>query len=275
MRIGIVLNNPRRASSPENATGLRHVRAYWLGKAFRELGVETLTLPSAGDFPADCDHLLVLNRKLLEDPLWIRQAKSRIRGLVCSIVDGCVQATLEDQAFFCLASQWKRPRCSWIGLAADGRLFQPGPAGVGVRVLVDHPHYAGRPDDSALLLDSLNGHGFEVKRLGQLDLLGRYIGPVSHAAAARLHAWADIFATTHRESLGVSVIEAALAGNLIVHREGHLKPAILDGLCCVAWTEKPDWSEAAANIDRHGCRQAALGYDRWLKVAEIIARTLG
>jgi len=171
-----------------------------------------------------------------------------------------------------------------LGWAADGNVFQPNQDRRPLRILLDHPHYIeGQPDETDMLVRSLMEVSAKVCRFGptaeeDIDPANytptkRYGSRMPHLKVAAIHGKAHVFCVTHQESQGLSVLEAAMSGSLIVAKKGHIKPALLDGLAHVTYEEQPDWDATLAQVNPARARRLALPYDRWDEVGQIIYDT--
>lgn len=286
MRIAIVLSAWRKAMSLAHAAGIRQVRAFYLAREFRALGIEVV-LRAVQQDDLEADHCLCLSRNVLQSQAAMGRLRKSISGKIGSICDTWKQRSLEDITFYCLLDEEASvpPPCIYCGVAADGRVFQPWQSAGAIRVLLDHPHY-GQPvmDDSQQILESLRGIDADVFRFGRSSVewikpgepsdTSQYAAAVLHRDVAAAHNLAHVFVTTHPESLGLSVIEAAMAGDLIVTRRGHLKPAVLEGLRCYVWDRQIDWEEGRRQVDPGASRRAAEQHDRWPAMAEIMVDAL-
>lgn len=173
------------------------------------------------------------------------------------------------------------PQCVHLGVAADAEYFRPQ-QNSNVTVLVDHPHYTqNQADDTPMIVKSLRGSGAKVLRFGkqqveEIDVEGvnaeeRYYPGCSHAEVAAAHNRAHVFYTTHRESMGLAVIEAAMAGNLIVTKRSHIKPTMLEGLHCLVYDKDPPvWDTVLSAINPLKARTKAMRYDRWREMGWIV-----
>lgn len=226
-------------------------------------------------------------------PVWRRMGISPFLSAIRRKVPGCVSTLcdmpralgMEDITFYGIRHPADFPladRTVELGWAADGSVLVPRQEEGKTRVLLDHGHYNHKEDDSDMLLKSLepwkdwvtvarfSPHGVEEVDLNSWTPVDQRHPSASYFQATQAHNRSHVFCVTHQESLGLSTLEAAMAGNLVVCRKGFIKSVLLDKMRHVEYEEKPDWKEIFAAIDVDACRQKVKPFDRWMEMAQIV-----
>lgn len=184
----------------------------------------------------------------------------------------------------------------YIGWAADPALNYPDQDPNDLRILVDHTNYGPNPVDSTVkvlteikeMIDSglwqerfksVSVRRFDSGRVvdvdfDNLDNIIRYDRtaiPISEIS--KEHSRAHIFCVTHPESVGLVVLETAMAGALILSPEGFLPRDRLDTVRAIEWEENINWADVLDQIDITASRQKALE-NSWENVAKRIRSEL-
>lgn len=181
----------------------------------------------------------------------------RIPGLRCAIVDFPVFRRYQEDILFCVLPRTDglRDRLREImngaervqmGWCAAPAICTPAPRGPGapLSIFVDHGHYGG-PDRTATIMDGINRFAttrtpdpISVTYQGNRGIAAFEIGSqfadppyerenkVPWQEIQSHYARADIFCVTHRESAGLAVIEAAMAGAHVLVPEEDGSPFI-------------------------------------------------
>lgn len=214
--------------------------------------------------------------------------RRKVSGCIATIADAdCIGLGMEDILFYHYRADPNirvATNVRQIAWAADADVFFPQQNGDRVQVLLDHPHYvATQPDHTDRLVESLKGVPVDVKRLARTDVetinpktfspTDRYNASIPQSRLARIHGQAHVFCTTHTESQGLSVLEAAMCGSLVVAKKGHIRPVLLDPLQHYLYNDVPDWNEVLRRVDVRKCRDAALPFNRWDEVGAIVYDT--
>lgn len=225
--------------------------------------------------------------RVVGDSPMLDRLRQACRGNVGTFVNShCIGLGMEDVTFYNYHGDGPdqhvpiAPQMRWIGWAADAQAITPRQTS-GLSVLLDHPHYiASEPDDTDALAASLKGRSVDAWRLGvdkvePIDLdhwtpTARYQALLPYRMLCQEYGKHHVFVVTHRESQGLCVLEAAMAGCLIVARRGYIKPVLLDPLEHVLYDDEPDWDEVFARVNPAKCRDKALPYNRWEEVGDLI-----
>ena len=265
----------------------------------------------AEPFPP-ADHVLSVHQKAFHNrlrtgcrcPLLEAVRRACPTGCVGTLCDHALDLGPEDVTFY--HSPGPRPLGGcYVGCAADPAQLRPQifPRVSPLAVLIDHAYYGSHrsiADYTRLMVRcALRPPGsFERMNVrifasdGDFDLTGLDEPPediftynrrgLTWPQAASLYRWADVFLVTHGESLGLSVIEAATAGALIVAPEGTIRREILhlvehlevpiEDLTPERFPWQAVWTMASAST----CRGRAVeAFDRWPAMAKIILDYFG
>jgi len=238
------------------------------------------------------DHVLALGSRYLSriGSLACAKLDSRVNGLVTQINDGALMA--EDFIDCTFTVRDDRARSigfddrvnHYVGWAADPRLLKPAHEPGELRILIDHPYYGRSSRDltetltrDVLTTDFGKGWGnVRVRRIqdnGFADVDAPEAPPftrqhVPYAEACAEYAKTHIFIVTHPESVGLTALECAMAGALVVSPAGYI-PA--DRLMTIRHVEIPawgpiPWTRVLASVQPGASRSIAMVQD-WASVA--------
>lgn len=210
--------------------------------------------------------------------------RNRVAGALCQIYDGgLLDKPPVDLTFTFRDDSERYPPDSeanrhfrhhqynkYIGWAADSELLQPKQSLETLQILVDHPAFAEGRDESLTVLFALRRlvnskiWSPRFKSVAVSQILDGGVQPVDlttltvreykrsaipHAAICEYYCQSHIFMVTHRESLGLTVLETAMAGALPVVPRGMI---VKDRLSTVRHyeTEWPiDWTKVMEMVD--------------------------
>lgn len=201
-------------------------------------------------------------------------------GLVCQIHDGSllddfpcdVNFTVRDDAWRYADNENRRlarhQARNWhVGWAADPALFYPDKSSTALRVFVDHATFSADSQDWSLnilmalrkLRDAHFGKdakflGFETlevrtqtdRGIVDVDLDRIQVQPYHRTAVpvpqfAHELREAHVFLVTHAESVGLCVLEAAMAGAFVIAPKGAINPDRLKTVRHVEFVREVDW----------------------------------
>lgn len=152
---------------------------------------------------------------------------------------------LKTDRFFSMIPSKTHTSCDYIGWAADQYILNPKKTNK-IRILVDHSLYVDGFDASETVMQGLKAFAddsnveiYQIRNNGfcKIDLKVPYTKEIydrkmqiPYPDICEEYNKADIFIVTHAESLGLSVIESAMAGAHIVAYKGAIKPPLIDPL---------------------------------------------
>jgi hypothetical protein len=236
------------------------------------------------DFIIACD-----NRALVYRPLsFTEKLKSCAKQGVFTFSANTGVIGPEDVLFYMVPSGKRNKRhCKYLGWTCDSTLCKPMQLKNKFRILIDHSYY-GRYQNmiKSDMTDSItkqvcefaktkriNGKRFIVKRfinggIEQVDvknpsIMEKYVqnNGLSYLEACREYSRTDVFIVTHKECMGLSVLENAMAGALIVAPKGYIKEELLSKVHHVEFEETIDWDIVMQSIDVKKSRKMALQFD--------------
>ena len=208
--------------------------------------------------------------------------------LDCPVVD--VTFTIKDDAyrFNDSPSKLQRHRENNVatGWAADPELFYPEKRdGRELRIFVDHAAFDVSGFDYSLsammnlrhlnrpfIARTLTDEGIVTIDPENVSVAAYRRKPVSARVLASELRKTDVFVVTHPESLGQTVLEAAMCGALIIAPENTLPADRLALVNHVIYGSRINWDEVIENIDHEGNASRVSGCT-WDAIAKTIIKT--
>ena len=229
-------------------------------------------------------------------------------GFLCQIYDGsrldtdCVDITFaikdesdnEDYKFGAGANRYVRHRAfnEYVGWAADSDLNVRNQDPEHLRLLVDHTNYAQNPIDRSddilkqikQFVDSgiwkeqwksVTVRRFDSGKVITVDLdnllpVPRYDRTgIPYQSVCEEHSRAHVFFVTHPESVGLVVLETAVAGALTVTPDEFIPSDRLKTVKHITYINQINWSSVLSNINPDTCRKFAKT-NTWQAVAKRI-----
>ena len=183
------------------------------------------------------------------------------------------------------------PNSISLGFAANHELLIPMKDSTKIRILIDHPAYTqdhfDRKDKTKDILQQIWNFKFPKpviirrfingtiettnKNNYKIELYKRK--GVNILTAFEEYNRTDIFFVTHPESMGMSVIESAMAGALIVTPRSYIKSEFLLGLEYIEFDKVIDWNLVLSKMNTKVCRRQALA-KTWVKLYDKLFRSL-
>jgi len=260
----------------------------------------------------DADHILALGlRYFTTVPQECgRILKSKVRGAVTHMHDGvihdswvlpgvdCTFMFRDDSTRLPLWKERYADRNCYIGWAADPALIYSQQVPGELCILIDHPYYkSGRPDmtkelTADVVLFAKSGiwkdyfRTIKIRRLangGAVDV--NFNSPetevfdrdhVSFERIAEEYRKTSVFVVTHKESVGLTILETGFAGALTVTPSGYIPRDRLDTVCHVEFKEGSNipWDKVLSAIDVEASRKKAAEQS-WDKVVDRMLRYFG
>ena len=261
------------------------------------------------EFP-EADHAICLQQNgwKYREPIFFEKARAATKGLICAICDHD-QVIDGPQDFLFTARRPVHPhRSRYVGWAADLGVFTPEQDPDWLTIFIDHKyHSTAKHDHTEALLKSATAYAARVAR--EEEHVGIPPRPVQvvffspdgleriepgeirdvdlgidrrafyrRVPGPELAAWTrktDIFVVTHGESMGLPVLENAMAGALVVTREGFVKPDLLRSLAHHEYqiVEEIDWDALVRRLDPAKFRRRASQFT-WAHTAQRMLDTL-
>ncbi|MGZ2410656.1 hypothetical protein ACUXST_000053 [Sphingomonas sp. F9_3S_D5_B_2] len=258
---------------------------------------EKMTFPEA-------DHAICLEQNgwRYRDRIFFEKARAVTKGLICSICDHDAVVDGPQDFVFTARRPLHPSRARYVGWAADADMFRPQKDPEWLTIFVDHKyHSVPKADETEALLKSATAYAArlaaEERRVGDpprrvqvvffspngleriepgevrdVDLGTDRRSFYKRVPGPELAQWTrktDIFVVTHGESMGLPILENALAGALILNREGFVKPDLLRSLAHQEYTaiEQINWDALVARLNPERFRRRASHFT-WSRVAE-------
>jgi uncharacterized ubiquitin-like protein YukD len=234
--------------------------------------------------------------------------RSKFKGLLCQIHDGSrldydpVDITFtfkNDDYRLSINSGWYRRHKkfnAYMGWAADPNLNYPNQDPEILRILVDHTNYGDNEIDKTLSIlreiksfvdsniwkekyNSVSVRRFDSGKVVEVDLSDLSYEKYDRSKTMPLseiskeHSAAHIFCVTHPESVGMVVLETALAGAYIVTPENFIPKDRLQTVRHYEWKDSINWQYVLDNIDIDYSRKVA-SLNTWNNVANNIINEL-
>lgn len=302
MRLLILGPNITDVSATRNFTG---VWSHFLSKEFRSAGVELIfDQQIRGKFTAAelvrhyamldlsaVDHVLAFGLGYLDrlPEECIADLKRRCRGLVAQTHDRPNKGSQASLTFGIRRAPPDTPHYVQIGWAADPDLCRPRQSKDRRVILIDHPDYGldRRNTDrttsiTAQALIFANHHReFIVRRIADNGVQPAAYGTpsykrehVPYTVMCEEYGKADVFMVTHPESVGLTALECAMAGALVVSPKGYIGADLISTIRHISFERDVPWTTVMRDIDAGASRSAAMA-NSWSLVASKILTGLG
>lgn len=281
--------------------GTAHTYSYFLREEFHKRGIVTDRFGSGAlekrpeTIPCG-DHLLSVSQRgitkygeRIGENVIFERLRPKFKGLLTSICDySWGGEVLEDMIFFARPGI-EYPKHKYIGWAASPEWLKPKKNKDYIYILIDHTLYHEGLDTSADIIRQclkfkessskpvkvmrfISGGVEEVLTENQKPAVYDRVG-MPYPECVKEYNRADIFIPTHHESMGLSILECAMAGALIVSQRGYIKPELLSDLNHVIHDGTIDFDKALKVMNSDNSRARALKYN-WKTAADRILEVL-
>lgn len=285
MRLLLLGTEIRDLGQVKNFSG---VYSFFLARALREAGADIVFAdpePALAAYRmldlAGVDHVIGLHSRHFDriPPACLRLLRMRFRGAITHLSDRPLSNHGVD-CTFCARDAEGRPGNHHIGWAADPELCRPAQQPGELSILVDHADYVGDRgwDKSAVikrevraLLRSSRLWAKRFDRVSVFEMADGAIVPcdlenvrpfnrrhVPYAEACAAYRRASVYLVTHRESLGLTVLETAMCGALPVAPRGFVQPDRLRTVRHVEYEGAIPWPAVLEAIDVGTSRKVAM-----------------
>lgn len=271
-------------ASPSEISEFSGVHAYYLNREFAKQGVTLTWEPRPPIVDATklrvhaFDHVIAFGLRYFEKlpAETIGSLKRRANGKLCEFSDGTIAAPKADLTFASKGPE--RPRNTVIGWAADPELCCSGQDKNVLRILIDHPDYVkGRGCRAEEIINDAKRFAKESDREVIINVLGTPKGTPSQElpfpAMCAEYSTAHVFLVTHPESVGLTVIETATAGALVVTPKGFIDANLLRTVRHVTYEDAIPWTFVMEKINPGASRAKAIE-QTWEKVATRMVEAL-
>lgn len=293
MRLLLLGQEIRDLADVHNFSG---VYSFFLARALREAGAEVcFSDPSRDGLSyrlldiAGVDHIVGMHSRHFDQAPadCLIELRARFRGAVTQMSDRPLRHQMVDCTFTARDDKGIRGN-HCIGWAADPDVCRPGQFRSELMILIDHPDYVldrGWDRTAAvkshvrefMATRSLWADGFDW--VPAFEIADGEIVPcdfetvrpfsrrhIPYPDACAAYGRASVFMVTHRESLGLTVLEAAMCGALPVVPKGFIQPDRLATIRHVEYEGALAWPAVLDAIDIEASRQMAM-VNSWASVA--------
>jgi hypothetical protein len=252
--------------------------------------------------PPAADHVICLEQRgfSASDASIAEFFRRRVPGAVCAICDHDQVLGPEDYLFHVQFTRHHPPdpRSVQVTWAASPEYCYPDKEKGVLNILVDHNNYSGE-DRGDEIVDQLcafalgpfeaakRAYGFDRIVIRQLVSGGvALIDPANPQRFAhydrrgmpfpdvcREYRRADIFFVTKPESMGLSILECAMSGALIVYPRGYANSYLLEPLNHIVWDDRIDFDDVLAALDVEWSARRAAPFN-WQHLAQLIVNRL-
>ena len=245
--------------------------------------------------------IFIENRGLLdrEEP-FIKKLRSHVSNFLCTFSASHKFVGIEDVLFYMVPSgKRNKRRCKLLNWNADHILIQPKQDPSMIRILIDHNYYGPyksmlntdltkrltnliceytRDKPNYLIKRFITG-GVEIVNPYNISEMKRYRqgAGLNYKEACNEYCHTDIFVVTHRECMGLSVLESAMAGARIIVPKDYIKQELIKDLDHIIIDpnnlESINWEKCLAPVNHTQNRKNVLKYS-WENGCRKIFNTL-
>ncbi|MDR6434674.1 hypothetical protein [Brucella pseudogrignonensis] len=257
------------------------------------------------------EHIIALGLRFFDkiSPICLRILRERHSGTICQFYDGGIlNGPAVDATFTFRDDSWRYPLNSpnnrherfhnsnfYVGWAADSMLFSSNQNDDVLRVLVDHTSYDDSGwDISVFILQSLRTmvqsnvwkkrfKGVQIRQiveggvrdvdLNNICITAYGMNKIPIKKIAEEYSKSHLFMVTHKESLGISALEAAVAGGLPVIPAGFIPLDRTKTFRNFEYSEKINWEMVINCIDCKKSRSMSID-NSWNKLVDNVVSLL-
>lgn len=252
--------------------------------------------------PPSADHVVCLEQRgfSLAHKSIFEFYRARTAGAVCAICDHDIILGPEDYLFHVQMTRHHPPdrRSVHVTWAASPEYCYPEKEPGTLNILVDHNQYKGedRADEilcqlcefartsfsrvgprygfDRMVIRQFKSGGIETIDVHNPQKFGEYNRKgLPFPEACREYRRANMFFVTKPESMGLSIIESAMSGALIVVPRGFANDYLLGPLNYVSWGYKIEFEELFASLDVGWSADVAAPFC-WQRLAQTMLNTL-
>lgn len=224
--------------------------------------------------------------------------RKKTSGLITTFCGSHTNVNKEDVLFYSLPSgKARKKHCRLVNWAAEPSILYPEQPNNEIRVLVDHPYYGQNRisilDQTKNTVNSfidfqtanphLNLKGRKFVSGDVVDIVDKDVPRYLHVNlnykdTCQEYRRSHVFVVTHLESMGLSVLESAMCGALIVvpvsNGESYIKGCLIKHLHHIKYDVKDgiDWQAVIDKIDVKKAQKMASRYT-WEKTTNKIRDT--
>jgi hypothetical protein len=280
--------------------GTQHTYSYFLRKELAKRGIQSdmfgfSTLDKKPDKIPEGDHLISVSQRGITNattriPDARKRVEAKIKGKITSICDFYWDGHVEEDMIFFARPHKDTEKHKYVGWAACPKMLHPDKKANEIRILIDHTLYVDTSEDSSSSVISqcmrfkenfglpvtvrrfISGGVETVITDNQIPTIYTRKG-LPFPEACEEYNKANIFITTHAESMGLSVLESAMADTLVVTKKGYIGMDLLHDLNYVEHEGEIDWNEVIRKAVPGMSRVRAIKYN-WVSVVDKILEHL-
>lgn len=250
-------------------------------------------------FP-EADHCILVDNRgfMVRVHEFYEKLRPNIRGAITTISANNAHVGQEDVLFYMVPNgKAKKPHCRLIYWACDHNLCFPDKDPDTIRILVDHKYYGNHKNMTSIdLTDNILEQAltFAENYQGEKKVIVRFISNDGIVTVTRDNinnlsdykqgggadfnsmciefSKTDVFFVTHIECMGLCVLEASMAGALVVSPTSYIKRCLLNKVHHLEFTGEVPWDIVLANIDVDKSRKLAVRYS-WENATKIMYDT--
>jgi len=299
------IQKPTDELSHEDINGTGKLYSYYLRKEMDKRGIETIPCRGVGVNESDekykqlinipkGDHLISVEQRGITNrrnhPYVLKRMRESISGKITSICDNNMLIGDEDLLFYAVPAP-EKPKSIYVGWAVDHSMCFPQKDPNVLRILIDHSLYVENNTvdisipifkDVMNFANSYKERPVIVRRFisGGVETCDANSKPeiynrkgLNFKDAAAEYRKADIFIVTHPESMGLSVLESAASGALVLSPNGFIKPELINDLNHLIFNGKIPWKNALNMINHEESYKRTLKYN-WSDVVDKMIKGL-
>jgi len=212
--------------------------------------------------------------------------KLKARKAVFTFSSNNAMVGKEDVLFYMVPSGKRNKKgCKFLGWTCDSTLCTSKQLRWKVQILIDHNYYGRHINmvekdltenitlQTCDFAKTYKGREIVIRRFiaGGVETMDpdnpteqvKYIQGkgLSYKEACDVYSNTDVFIVTHTECMGLSVLESAMAGALIVAPEEYIKDELLKYVHHITFKDTIDWEKVIENIDPIKSRKMVMRFD--------------
>lgn len=299
------IQKPTNELSLEDINGTGKLYSYYLRKEMDKRGIETIPCRGLGVNESDDkyeklinipkgDHLISVEQRGIttrkQHPCVLKRMRESISGKITSICDNNILIGDEDLLFYAVPAP-EKPKSIYVGWAVDHSMCFPQKDPNVLRILIDHSLYVANNNVDCsipIFKDVMNFANLYKERpvivrrfiSGGIETCDANSKPeiynrkgLNFRDAAAEYRKSDIFIVTHPESMGLSVLESAASGALVLSQEGFIKPELINDLNHLIYRGNIPWGVVLKMINHKESYTRTLKYN-WSGIVDKMIKEL-
>jgi hypothetical protein len=123
--------------------------------------------------------------------------------------------------------------------------------------------FAKRHKEHQVIVRRFIAGGVETVDINNPQKMDKYVqgAGLSYEDACAEYSKTDIFIVTHKECMGLSVLESAMSGALVLTPEEYIKEDLLRHVHHIPFQQTIDWKHALENLDPKRARKRVIKFN--------------